>query len=62
MSSREFGYTKLLIPIRGFLKVKMQGIFMRVKVKFAKIYTKDNRILPQLELTECKFELDTKKI
>lgn len=40
----------------------MQGIFLRIVVKFSKLITKDGRILPQLEVTESKFELDTKKI
>ena len=40
----------------------MQGIFLRVKIKFVKLIGKDGRILPQLELTESKFELDTRKI
>lgn len=48
--------------MKGFLKVRMQGIFLRVKIKFQKLIAKDGRILPQLELTESKFELDTKKI
>ena len=48
--------------MKGFLKVRMQGIFLRVKIKFQKQTAKDGRILPQLELTESKFELDTKKI
>ena len=48
--------------MKGFLKVRMQGIFLRVKIKFQKLIAKDGRILPQLELTESKFELDTRKI
>jgi hypothetical protein len=62
MSVSEFAYTKLLVPIKGFLKVRMQGIFLRVKIKFSKLNAKDGRILPQLQLTESKFELDTRKI
>jgi hypothetical protein len=64
MSSSNFAYTKAVVPIKGFLKVKMQGIFLRVIIKFTKLTTKDNppRLLPQLEATEAKFELDTKKI
>ena len=46
MSVQEFAYTKLLIPIKGFAKIKMQGVFLRVKVKFSRLFTKDNRILP----------------
>jgi hypothetical protein len=40
----------------------MQGIFLRIVVKFTRLITKDGRILPQLEVSESKFELDTKKI
>jgi len=40
----------------------MQGIFLRVKIKLSKVIAKDGRILPQIQLTESKFELDTRKI
>ncbi len=40
----------------------MQGIFLRLVIKFSKAVTKEGRILPQLEVIESKFELDTKKI
>ena len=50
------------MPIRGYLKVNMQGIFLRVKVKFQKFYTREGRVLPQINITESKFEIDTKKV
>ena len=40
----------------------MQGIFLRIVARFTRLITRDGRILPQIEVTESKFELDTKKI
>ena len=34
LNVNQFAYTGLLLPVRGYLKVKMQGVFLRVKVKF----------------------------
>jgi hypothetical protein len=62
LNVNQFAYTGLPLPIRGYLKVKMQGIFLRVKVKFQKLYTREGRVLPQINITESKFEIDTKKV
>ena len=62
LNVNQFSYTGLPLPVRGYLKVSMQGIYLRVKVKFQKHYTREGRILPQINITESKFEIDTKKV
>jgi hypothetical protein len=62
LNVNQFSYTGLPLPVRGYLKVSMQGIYLRVKVKFQKHFTREGRILPQINITESKFEIDTKKV
>jgi hypothetical protein len=34
MDVANFAYTGIFIPIRGYLKAKMRGVFLNVVVKF----------------------------
>lgn len=54
----DFYYGAALIPIRGYLDITMSGILLRVKAQFKKIL-QNGRLLPQIAITECRFELDT---
>ncbi len=54
----DFYYGAALIPLRGYLDVTMSGILLRVKAQFNRI-NQNRRLLPQIAITECRFELDT---
>lgn len=61
MRVNDFYYGAALIPIRGYLDITMSGILLRVKAQFKKIL-QNGRLLPQIAITECRFELDTNQI
>jgi len=46
MDVKDFAYTGIFIPIRGYLKVRMRGVYLNIVVKFQKLFTKSRRILP----------------
>jgi hypothetical protein len=62
MDVKDFSYTGIFIPIKGFLKVKMRGVYLNIVIKFQRLFTKNRRILPQLNFTECTFKIDTNKV
>lgn len=60
--SDKFSYSLLTVPIRGFLDAYLSETLFRVKVQFGTNTTKEGRILPTLNVTECVFTLSPSKI
>lgn len=52
----------MIVPIQGFLNVKISDVFLKLKIALRKVTTAEGRILPQINVTDCYFELDSNKI
>ena len=61
MRVNDFYYSGILIPVRGYLDITMAGVLLRVKAQFKKIL-QNGRLLPQIEIIECRFEIDTSQM